>query len=148
MVKVIAISNPGSVVRLVQPLLGNNVETTIVMEALLLRGLLAEELAIITEVINKVVMGVRQAEGLLLGSNSKTPHQPQAVSMVDTVDTPVGMAMDTEGSKAWALPRAWEAVQEASVLRQVLELYSRTTGLMALLVVLHLHLLRMTYLHQ
>ena len=157
-VKTTAISNPGSVAQLAQPLLGNNeVEMTAAMVTIATQEPRPHGQPVVEAVeatnmagISKVDMEVPPAEeGLLPGSKTTMLHPRllQAVNMaamedsqVDTGIRPVGMA----DSKAWELLPAWEVVLVVLVLHLVWVLCSRTTGQMDL--VLHLHLLRMIYL--
>jgi len=157
--KAIAISSPGNVAPLVRLLPGNNVEgmtemtVTTAMEVLHLHGLLAAEAIIMVEAINKAATAVLLVAELPLGSNSKTlPHHLHpAVNMAAMVDTQEATEMQPvamEGSREWELLLVWAVVLAVSALLQVWVLCSRIMGPMALRVVLHLHLLRMIFLHQ
>ena len=154
--KAIAISSHGNAVPLVQQLLGNSMEMTVVRitiatEVLHPHGLLA--VVTITMVATGKVVDIvdLQAVEQLHGNNGTTtlPHPLRLVvniAMVDTLAATEIRAVATAGNRLWVLLLVLVAALVVSVLHQVWVPCSRTTAQMDLRVALHLHHLRMIFL--
>lgn len=156
----IVTSSLGSVAPLVQLLPGNNLvvemivtTTTMVTVVLHRHGLLVVE-ATIKEATGKVDTAVLLAAGLHHGNASKTlhPHRLRQAAdteaMVDIQEATEMLAEATAHLKAWVPLQVWVAVLAVWVLLQVSALFSKLMAPMAPQVVLHLHLLLMTFRHQ
>lgn len=154
--KAIATSSHGNAVLLVQQLLGNSVERTVVRTSVLMvvvhpRGLLVA-VGITMVAMDRVVgMVDLQAVEQLLGNDRTTTllhlhHLVVSTAMVDTLVATEIRPVDMVDSRLWALLLVLAVALAALVLHLVWVLCSRTTVRMELQVVLHLHHLRMIFL--
>ena len=157
--KEIATSNHGSVDLRVQLLLGSNkVAMTAVMIIIVMgvphrHGRLVAAVATTTAATDKrAAMEVLLAVDLLLGNDRITLLHllPQAIStaMVDIQEAMEAQAAVTVLNRLWELLLVLVAGPVVLVLHQVWVLFSRIMARMELQVALHLHLLRMIFLHQ